>query len=171
MKTILLMAMTVDGKIAKDAAHVSAWTSKADKKIFVEATKNAGVLIMGRTTYDTIGKPLPGRLNVIMTRTPDITRAIHGVLEFTNHKPQALLEELSTRGFHTVIIAGGSVVNGLFIQAGLVDEVWVTIEPKLFGEGVPLVSGAHVDLDMKLIDMQKLNDDTLHLRYQIISKP
>lgn len=60
-KVILLMAITLDGKIAKHTNQLAAWTSRADKKIFVSETKKAGVIIMGRTTYDTIGRPLPGR--------------------------------------------------------------------------------------------------------------
>ncbi|MDM8539056.1 dihydrofolate reductase, partial [Desulfobacterales bacterium HSG17] len=62
------MAQTLDGKIAKDADHFPDWTGPEDKKLFVKLTKQAGCLIMGSKTYDTIGRPLPGRKNVIMTK-------------------------------------------------------------------------------------------------------
>ena len=98
------MAITLDGKIAKFTTHPATWTSKADKKIFVEETKKAGVIIMGQTTYDTIGRPLPGRLNVVMNPEPDTSKNIPGTLEFTNIQPPELVKELEKRGFNSIII-------------------------------------------------------------------
>ena len=58
MKVSLLMAQTLDGKIAKDANHFPDWTESADKKFFRARTKESGVMIFGRTTFET----LPGVL-------------------------------------------------------------------------------------------------------------
>ena len=46
MKVILLMAMTLDGKIAKNDHHFPDWTGSADKKLFVEITKKAGEIFL-----------------------------------------------------------------------------------------------------------------------------
>lgn len=168
MKVVLLMAITVDGKIAKHTTHPATWTSKADKKVFIEATKSAGVIIMGQTTYDTIGRPLPGRLNVVMNPKPDTLENILGTLEFTNTQPMELLKELEARGFGTVIIGGGSTINGLFLNQGLLDEVWLTIEPRLFGEGLSLFRGADVNVELQLLEVMKLDENVLQVRYRII---
>ncbi len=61
MEVILLMAMTLDGKIARTRSELVNWTGKKDKQYFVKVTRNAGVVIMGSKTFDTIGYPLPGR--------------------------------------------------------------------------------------------------------------
>ncbi|MBD3311077.1 MAG: dihydrofolate reductase [Candidatus Magasanikbacteria bacterium] len=167
MKTILMMAITVDGKIAKHTTHAADWTSKADKKIFVTETKKAGAIIMGLTTYETIGRPLPGRLNVVMDFEPDTNKNIPDLLEFTNSQPRELLDELKNRGFEAVIIGGGATINGLFLKLGLLDELWLTVEPKLFGEGLPLFAKADVDLDLKLLETRQLDDNVLQLRYKI----
>jgi dihydrofolate reductase len=168
MKSILMMAITLDGKIAKYTDHPATWTSGADKKIFVEETKKAGVIVMGQTTYDTIGRPLPGRLNIVLNITPDTSKNIPGSLEFTNTQPKELLEELEKRGFSSVIIGGGSTINGLFLKAGLIDEIWLTIEPKLFGEGLSLFKGAEVDLNLELIETRQLDKNVIQVRYKII---
>ena len=168
MKVILLMAITLDGKIAKHTNHAATWTSKADKKIFVQETKRAGVIIMGQTTYDTIGRPLPGRLNVVMNLEPDTSQNIPGELEFTKTQPKELLEELEKRGFKSVIIGGGATINGLFLKLGLIDEIWLTVEPKIFGEGLSLFSGADVDLNLELIEVINLDKNVIHVRYQVI---
>lgn len=83
-----MAAITADGNIAKHADHLSTeWTSHADKKLFVEITKQAGVIIMGRTTYATIGRPLPQRLNYILTRSPHNYESQPGIVEFHNTSP------------------------------------------------------------------------------------
>ncbi len=168
MKVILLMAVTVDGKIAKDAHQLADWTSRADKKIFVAETKKAGAIIMGLTTYQTIGRPLPGRLNVVLTREPEKEKNIKGLLEFTASPPQELLAELEKRGFSAVILGGGAAINGLFLKENLIDEIWLTIEPKIFGEGLSLFKGADVNLSLVLTEVKKLDRDVIQVRYKVI---
>lgn len=167
MKLILLMAITADGKIAKDARQLADWTSKADKKIFVEETKKAGVIIMGLTTFQTIGRPLPGRLNVVLTRQPDKEKDIKGLLEFTALSPRELLAKLAKRGFSAVILGGGATINGLFLKENLIDEIWLTIEPRIFGEGLPLFKDADVNLDLELSEIKKLDRDVIQVRYKV----
>ena len=130
MKTTLLMAITADGKIAKNSTHFANWTSGADKKMFVEKTKSAGVIIMGLTTYQTIGKPLPGRLNLVLTPEPEKETSISGSLEYTSQTPKEILENLEKRNFSEAIIGGGATINGLFLKENLIDEIWLTVEPK-----------------------------------------
>jgi len=161
------MAITLDGLVAKHTTHAATWTSKADKKVFIEETKKAGAIIMGQTTYDTIGKPLPGRLNVVMNITPDTSQNIPGTLEFTNTQPPELLKQLEERGYTSVIIGGGPTINGLFLKQGLIDEILLTIEPKIFGEGLNLFRGADVNLDLQLLEVNRLSDDVIQVRYSI----
>jgi len=170
MKLILMIAITLDGKIAKHTTQLADWTSKADKKIFVEETKKAGVIIMGKTTYNTIGRPLPGRLNVVMDLKPDTSKNIPGSLEFTNTQPKELIKELESRGFENIILGGGSTINGLFLKENLIDEIWLTIEPKIFGSGLDLFRGVDVNLDLKLKEVRKLDKNVIQARYKIVDK-
>jgi len=66
MKVILLMAMTADGMIARATEDLVNWTGKADKKYFVNVTKETGVMIMESKTFDTIGRVLPDRKRVVL---------------------------------------------------------------------------------------------------------
>jgi len=166
MKVILLAAVTADGKIAKTHTQLASWTSGADKKMFVQETKKAGVIVMGKTTYNTIAKPLPGRLNIVMDLNPDISKNISGELEFTNTPPAQLLKGLEARGFSTVILGGGATIYGLFLKEGLIDELWLTVEPKVFGEGLSLFSGADVNLNLELLDVAKLDKNVVQLKYK-----
>ena len=158
--------MSADGVIAKSSNHnPTEWTSKEDQELYKKITKEAGVMIFGQSTYDAIGMPLPGRLNIVLTR--ENRQDIPGTLEHKQGDLKLILEDLAKRGFKLVIIGGGTIVNSRFLEAGLVDELQLTIEPKLFGAGLRLFDQIDVNIDLELIEVVKLNDNTLNLIYKI----
>lgn len=168
MKIIFFAAMTVNGKIAHASDELVDWTSKEDKQFFLEGTKKCGVMVMGGATYRTIGRPLPGRLNIVMTRTPDVSKNQGGLLEFTDKPPAALIEDLRNRGFETVAVTGGANIFAQFLDAGLCDEIAITIEPKIFGTGVNLFGDMHTDTALELLETRTLNPHVVLLRYRVM---
>ena len=166
IKTILLMAQTLDGKIAKHSDHFPDWTGKADKRLFVEVTKAAGVLVMGSKTFDTIGKPLPGRKNVVMTRDPRRISRWDNLI-FTDLTPKALLTALESEGYRQVVIAGGTRINTIFMRAGLIDELVVTITPMIFGTGIALFEDG-IEAHLALKDFKKLDEERVCLTYRVV---
>ncbi len=167
MKVILIMAMTADGIIARHSSHFPDWTCSADKRMFKQISQKAGVVIMGRRTFDTIGKPLPGRLNVVMTRHPEQFDPMENLV-FSNEAPEKLLAGLAARGYQEAALAGGAHINTLFIRAGCIDEFILTLSPKMFGQGISLFSES-IDIDLKLLDVNRLEAHTLVLRYSVNS--
>ena len=170
MKIVFFVAMTVNGKIAHASDELVDWTSPEDKQFFREETKKCGVMVMGGATYRTIGRPLPGRLNVVMTRSPDVSKNQEGLLEFTDKQPRALIEDLHTRGFDTVAVTGGAQVFAQFLEAGLCDELAITIEPKVFGRGINLFNDFPRDVSLDLLEVRNLNENAVLLRYKVLAK-
>ena len=166
IKTILLMAQTLDGKIAKDSDHFPDWTGKADKRLFVDITKAAGALIMGSRTFDTIGKPLPGRKNIVMTRDPQRISTWDNLV-YTNLAPQALLAKLESEGFREVVLAGGTRINSIFMRAGLIDELIVTVTPMIFGSGIGLFEEG-IEVDLVLKEFRPLDQARVCLHYRVV---
>lgn len=169
MKIILMMAMTVDGIVARDSTHKADWTTKADKKAFIAETKKHGVIIMGETTFGTIGRPLPGRLNFILALEPEKYKAreIPGTLEFFKGSPEEIIRHLDGRGYRSGILGGGPFTNASFLKAGLVDEVLITVEPRLFGNGMTFAKGQDLDLHLEFISSTPLEDNALQIRYRV----
>jgi dihydrofolate reductase len=62
-----VVAMTPSGVIGQDGDLP--WRLGTDLRRFKRLTMG-GVLIMGRRTYDSIGRPLPGRRTIVITRSP-----------------------------------------------------------------------------------------------------
>jgi dihydrofolate reductase len=162
LHTFIIAAMTADGYIARDAHHLASWTSKEDKKFFVERTKQAGVMVMGSHTYETIGKPMPGRLTIVYSRS----KKYEGV-EMTQLEPRALLEDLERRGYKEVAICGGANIYTMFIKAGVVNTLYITVEPVIFGGGIGLFT-EKLDVDLKLASSKKLSDNVVLLEYKCL---
>ncbi|MBI3120028.1 MAG: dihydrofolate reductase family protein [Candidatus Kerfeldbacteria bacterium] len=170
MKIVLVMVATADGVISKRIDQTVDWSSKEDKKIFIEETKKLGTIIMGSTTYRVIGRHLPGRLNVVLTSDPAkfANQTIPGELEFMCGTPQEIVGVLEKRGVTSAALIGGPTTNAAFLKAGLVNELLLSIEPRIFGMGINLSEGQDLDLRLKLLEHRLLNPDVVLLRYQIL---
>ena len=71
----IIAAVSKNGVIGVD--NKLPWNLPEDLKRFKELTTN-NVVIMGRKTYESIGKPLPNRINIVITRNEDFS--VPGVL-------------------------------------------------------------------------------------------
>lgn len=80
----IVVAIAEDNAIGKDNQLL--WHLPADLKHFKDIT-SGHTIIMGRKTYDSIGRPLPNRRNIVITRSQDLI--IPGI-EVTNSLDQAL---------------------------------------------------------------------------------
>nr|AIA17955.1 Dihydrofolate reductase [uncultured bacterium] len=167
MKIIMIVAHTIDGFIAKSADQFIDWSSKEDKKMFREETKKAGVMIMGMTTYKTIGKPLPERLNIVLTSKADQLESIPDTLEYMNATPEEVIADLSARNFETVCVIGGARTYTEFLKAKLIDEIWLTIEPVIFGQGVTTFTDDIMGVKCYLTKFINLNENSLQLRFRL----
>ena len=68
MKIILIAALD-KGKVIGSKGSIP-WRIQEDLNYFKEKTSNKSI-IMGRKTYESIGRPLPNRLNIVMTRSKE----------------------------------------------------------------------------------------------------
>ena len=118
----LVVARARNGVIGRN--NQLPWRLPADLAYFKRVTMGHPV-IMGRRTWESIGKPLPGRHNIVVTRNP---------------------------GYHA---AGATVVGSLgeaFRAAGDVDEACVIGGTSLFAEALPHADRIHlteVDADVE----------------------
>lgn len=166
MKTILMMAQSIDGKIARHPDHFPSWTGSADKRLFAEVTRRAGVMIMGSRTFDTLGEPLPGRKHVVMTRDRS-RRSRWENLVYTDAPPRTVLKDLENDGYTEVILTGGAIINGLFAREALIDEVMITVTPLIFGEGISLFD-RDLSMELELLETRGIGEDRVLLHYRVL---
>lgn len=161
----MMMAITADGKIAKHDKHFPNWTSKEDKKLFAKISREHGVVMMGEKTFATFPSPLPGRLNVVFTLEKNPSE-IEGV-KWVTGEPKPVLEELEKMGYKSALLGGGAFLNSLFLEKKLISEIILTIEPKIFGDGLSLFN-KDFDVNLKLLGLEKINDNAIMVKYKVI---
>ena len=160
------MAISADGYITKHEDGIVDWTSKEDKGLFSSLTREAGVVIFGSKTYQTLPEPLEDRLNIVMSKTE--SKGEEGKLEFTDLKPSDLIDSLAERGFSLVVLGGGSKINSSFLKEGLIDELYLSVEPVIFGSGKRIFTENELDIKLELLATKKLGQDGVLLHYRFI---
>ncbi len=96
------------------------WHLPDDLKFFKRTTLGKPVL-MGRKTYESLGKPLPGRLNIVISRQQDL-QLPEGVLLFQDLREgiERLEKEVTDEGF---IIGGGKIFEETM---DVLDRLYIT---------------------------------------------
>lgn len=172
MKVVMCMVASVNGNIARPDGSMD-WTSNEDKSLFVSLAKDIGVLITGKKTYDIVRKQkkqLDLALRVVVTDRPQDVEPQKNTV-FTNEAPKKILEMIQKRGYEQVLVAGGGHINSLFLKENLIDEIHLTIEPVVLGQGVPLFKPDNMERRLELLEMTSLNPHTIHLHYKVLNNP
>ncbi len=175
MKVILVAVTSIDGKSTKwGDPNIYKWTSNEDHDQFFSLVTSHNLVVMGSKTYTaarSVLKLAPGRMTIVMTRTPEkySHETIPGQLEFTGESAREIVEKFKDT-HNELLLTGGAETNLLFLKENLVDEIILTIEPHLFANGTNLVADEKLDINLTLLSMQKLNQQgTLLLRYKVIA--
>lgn len=130
VKICAIAAMAKNRVIGKD--NRLPWSIPEDMKMFSQLTKGQTVL-MGRKTYESLPenyKPLPGRLNIVITRSPEaLSKEIKekGIKVFTS--PEQCLEnikngELKIQGEKLWIVGGEQIYRSTLKDC---DEIYLTL--------------------------------------------
>lgn len=98
----LIVAVAANGVIGRDNALP--WHLPEDLRWFKRMTMGKPV-VMGRRTWDSIGRPLPGRVNLVVTGTPGWAAA-GAVAAGSLAEACALAETLAPTAEETVVIGG-----------------------------------------------------------------
>ncbi|OIP04373.1 hypothetical protein AUK18_00190 [Candidatus Beckwithbacteria bacterium CG2_30_44_31] len=172
MEVIILAAITADGFIARSPDDRSFdWNSAEDKQFYVQTIKSADAVVMSSKSFRIIKKFPRGLTFAVYTRKPD---------DFKNHRPdvikafptqdspQQLIQKLQKSGFKKIVIAGGSSIFNLFLKAGVVNQLFLTVEPILFGQGVNLLNQL-VNIKLKLVKCTHLSLRTILLEYDVLN--
>jgi dihydrofolate reductase len=130
MKKCIIVAIADNNAIGKDNALL--WHISEDLKFFRSTTVGCPV-IMGRKTYESIGRPLPKRLNIIVSRkgydapegvvVVDSLEEAFAAASATSTLPSVLSSEVETSPQKCFVIGGGQI----YAQAmQIADEMVIT---------------------------------------------
>jgi dihydrofolate reductase len=115
MKTSIVVARSVNGVIGKGSRIP--WRVKGEQKLFKDITMG-GVLIMGRKTFESIGRPLPGRETIVISRNPD-------------YRPDGCA---TAPGLEAALAMAARMDRPVYIVGG----------GEIYRDALPLVDGVHI---------------------------
>ena len=99
------------------------WKSKADLQYFKTLTEKHHIL-MGYNTYKSIGRPLPNRVNIVITsRSTSKSMQIHGVEMFSSVEDG--IEFAKRSGEEELFIIGGASIYKYCDEHKLLDRIYV----------------------------------------------
>lgn len=152
----------------------TSWVSKKEWDSYSLAVRTAGNLIIGHRTYNIITKQpefsefKDVKITVVSQRNFSTLSPNHLVA----HSPKEALGLL--KDFKEIIVAGGGILNSSFLAKNLIDEIYLDVEPLVFGDGIPLFATAGppagkagFEYKLKLLGVKKLGDQTIQLHYKV----
>lgn len=163
------MATTVNGIIAKhdDSAE---FLTEVEAKSYVDNVIEAGAVIVGRRTYEVLSsqpefqKFVEAKVKMIVLSQSyiDLKESFHKVAS----SPKIAIELLKDN--EKVIIAGGAKANAAFMSEGLVDELFIDIEPAIVGHGINLFEGIDFDKTLEFLGSKMLSNNEIQLHYKVV---
>lgn len=118
-KVKIIVAVTENDAIGKNGGLL--FSLKGDMKHFRETTKG-NVVIMGSKTYESIGRPLPNRINIVLSRH---LRSGNGYLSKASLEDAIEYAEKNYPDKEIFIIGGGSLYKET-LDKGYADTIYLT---------------------------------------------
>ncbi len=175
MKITLVIVSSLDGKTTQGTSqNTQHWSSKEDWEFFQKLLNNNNCLLMGRKTYEAAKgfmEHKSGRIRIVLTGNPEqfSSETLAEQLEFTREQPTALIQRLTDQGYEHALLLGGAYTTTEFMKENLVDDFYLTLEPKIFGAGNSFTKDLPLDITVQLLEVTKLNEKgTLLLHYQVV---
>jgi len=169
MKITIYIAISANGLIS-NGRNVPDWLSEEYGAGMYALCKKYKAVIMGKATYDILAPdylPLTTEgTTVVLTRNEQV-KSTNPTVVFTRSSPAAIVAMLKEKGHESAVIIGGALTMSEFINASLVDDIYFIVEPSLFGTGLPLLKANEREVKLKLLEVAKLNDNTVQLHYQV----
>ena len=125
MKISLIVAVAENGVIGRNGALP--WHVPSDLKTFRRHTMGKPV-IMGRKTYASIGKPLPGRDNIVVTRDAGFSAAGTNRAASIDEALDIARQKAAERGVDEIMVIGGAEIFALTVP--LADRIYLDANPR-----------------------------------------
>lgn len=120
--TFLIVAAAENGVIGQ--GNTIPWRLKTDQQRFKALTMGKPI-VMGRKTYLSLGRPLPGRTNIVITRDSNFHAAGAVVTSSIQHAMDVARGDALRRGTGEIAIIGGADIYAQTL--GLADRVDLTL--------------------------------------------
>lgn len=178
----VFIATSLDGFIARPDGRID-WLEEANALIpkgedcgYAAFMARVDVLVMGRNTFEQVAAfdhwPYGDKPVVVLSHRPlAFPASLSGRVSHSSETPAALFARLSRQGVRRMYVDGGITIQR-FLAAGLIDELTITLIPRLLGSGRSLFGPLTVDLKLQLVGSKTYDFGFVQLDYRVVkAKP
>jgi len=152
MKTIVYIGTSLDGFIARKDGDIDWLTKFANEEAinaYKELLNRIDSIVIGRGTFDKVLTfplwPYEKKVFVLSSSIKQIPEKVTDKVTILSKKPAALLNYLTEKGFSSIYIDGGKVIQD-FLRENLIDELIISRVPIIIGTGIPLFGYLDTDI-------------------------
>jgi len=169
MKVIMYMAITPNGIIAKKNDDTS-FTTDTEWRSFKTMVNKTGNVIFGRRAYEIMKKQnqFAGIANVPIVIVANSNVKLAGKNYTRAKSPKDAIRILKAAKHSNILVAGGGKLNGSFMKEGLIDDIYLDVEPTILGNGIKLFGDRELEKKLRLIGMKRLSRNEIQLHYKVI---
>ena len=176
IKCSVFIAASLDGFIAKADGDI-AWLvdqtppTPEDDYGYKAFFDSVDALVMGRITYEAVlafpeWPYADKKVFVLSHGQPPIPPTLADRVEILSVPPQVLLDQLEKAGYCHLYVDGGQTIQG-FLQAGLINEITLTIIPILLGGGIPLFGSLKHEFSLELLASRSYANGFVQNHYRL----
>jgi dihydrofolate reductase len=168
---VLGVGISLDGYIARPNGSVDFLFMPKDYSMapFFATVDTA---IMGRKTFE-VGLKMGGSFGGSSMTSYVFTQskpAEHKGVVFVHQSPEKFMAELRKKPGKNIWHMGGGELGRSFLQADLVDELYLGVVPVLLGEGIPLFPNGFPQRNFSLIENKTFSKGLISLRYKRVRR-
>lgn len=165
----MIMVMSVDGIVVKEKEDVKEWTSKEDQQHLLSTLEKCDAVVTGINSF--FGRVINKPYYVLTHNEEKLNNKEDPAVTYMNGTASEIIAMLNEKGYKKAALLGGPLTNQSFLAGNFVDDIYLTIENKMFGKGKHLTVEEELHCNLSLLEVERLNESgTLLLHYHVMKE-
>tara|TARA_R110002096_G_scaffold21043_8_gene68805 strand:+ start:30571 stop:31122 length:552 start_codon:yes stop_codon:yes gene_type:complete len=169
----VFIATSLDGFIADEKGGIDFLDSienpEGDDMGYLEFMSRIQALVMGRKTFEKVLSfgiewPYDKPVFVLSNSLKSIPKNLENKVSLLNGEIDSILKSIHQKGYDRLYIDGGQLIQS-FLKRDLIDEIIISIIPKLLGKGIPLFSKQENQVDFNCVSSTIFLDSIVQNRF------
>jgi dihydrofolate reductase len=171
-------AISLDGYLARDDGSVD-WIihSRDAMRILKDMWSRFDVMVMGRKTFTTAmqnfseedlkkaAEMTSGIRSIVFSRTLEC--GTRGPYEIVNADATQFVGDLKQQPGKDIMLMGGGELARSMLEAELIDEIGLNIQPLLLGSGIPTFPRMSKQIDLEMMEARPLDGGCVYATYNV----
>lgn len=175
-KLVYYVAVSVDQFIAREDESIEGFLTEGHHiPDYLNSLRDYDTVLMGRKTYEwgfqfgiQPGEAVPTYAHMTQyVFSSGMEPSQSEQLRVVREDAAAFVEQLKAEDGGSIYLCGGGRLAESLLQAGLIDELILKMNPVLFGRGIPVFGDSTHSTALSLLDTKVYNNGVIYLHYAV----